>query len=174
MSTHNRPPKAPTLYPFPSQRRRCGIFVVPPPNESFQLRRSGIGPIPQCRVVRPPFPPSSFPLRGGASQFASGAATASLVNAPHSSALQLFATLRVGPSSLQTHRKGDPRKVRLACRLRQETTMTLKWIAVRLRMGGMDPRGQPSPSFKEINLCQYFGLIPLGFRPTRFVYVGDL
>jgi len=32
-------------------------------------------------------------------------------------------------------RKGDRRKVRLARRLRQETTMTLRWIADRLKMG---------------------------------------
>ena len=36
---------------------------------------------------------------------------------------------------LRRHRKGDRRKVRIARRLRQETTMTLKWIADRLRMG---------------------------------------
>jgi REP element-mobilizing transposase RayT len=33
------------------------------------------------------------------------------------------------------YRKGDQRKVRIARRLRQETTMTLKWIADRLKMG---------------------------------------
>ena len=32
-------------------------------------------------------------------------------------------------------RKGDPAKVKLARRLRQETTMTLQWIAHRLKMG---------------------------------------
>jgi hypothetical protein len=31
--------------------------------------------------------------------------------------------------------KGDKRKVALPCRLRQETTMSLKWIAQRLHMG---------------------------------------
>jgi REP element-mobilizing transposase RayT len=31
--------------------------------------------------------------------------------------------------------KGDPLKLRLAARLREETTMTLKWIAERLQMG---------------------------------------
>jgi hypothetical protein len=31
--------------------------------------------------------------------------------------------------------KGDKRKVALARRLRQETTMSLKWIAQRLHMG---------------------------------------
>jgi len=36
---------------------------------------------------------------------------------------------------LQTRRKGDPFKVRLAGRLRAETTVTLKWIAGRLCMG---------------------------------------
>jgi hypothetical protein len=36
---------------------------------------------------------------------------------------------------LRTHRKGDPKKVKIARRLRKETTMTLKWIAERLMMG---------------------------------------
>jgi hypothetical protein len=36
---------------------------------------------------------------------------------------------------LARRRKGDPGKVRIARRLRQETTMTLAWIAARLRMG---------------------------------------
>ncbi len=36
---------------------------------------------------------------------------------------------------LERQRKGDRWKVRLAARLRRETTMTLKWIAERLHMG---------------------------------------
>jgi hypothetical protein len=36
---------------------------------------------------------------------------------------------------LQGRRKGDPQKVRIAARLRRETTMTLQWIADRLCMG---------------------------------------
>ena len=38
-------------------------------------------------------------------------------------------------SDLSERRKGDPKKVRIALRLRQETTMTLAWIADRLNMG---------------------------------------
>ena len=38
-------------------------------------------------------------------------------------------------TELGRRRKGDPGKVELAWRLRQETTMSLKWIAQRLRMG---------------------------------------
>ena len=38
-------------------------------------------------------------------------------------------------STLAGRRKGDPAKVALARRLRQETTMTLAWIAERLNMG---------------------------------------
>jgi putative transposase len=38
-------------------------------------------------------------------------------------------------SDLKNSRKGDPKKVRLAARLRKETTVTLKWIAQRLHMG---------------------------------------
>jgi hypothetical protein len=36
---------------------------------------------------------------------------------------------------LRSQRKGDPGKVKIAARLRQETVMTLKWIAQRLHMG---------------------------------------
>jgi len=36
---------------------------------------------------------------------------------------------------LSRRRKGDPQKVKIALRLRGETTMTLSWIAERLRMG---------------------------------------
>ncbi len=36
---------------------------------------------------------------------------------------------------LQGRRKSDPQKVRIAARLRRETTMTLEWIAARLFMG---------------------------------------
>jgi hypothetical protein len=38
-------------------------------------------------------------------------------------------------AELNRRRKGDPDKVEIAWRLRQQTTMTLKWIAQRLRMG---------------------------------------
>ena len=38
-------------------------------------------------------------------------------------------------ADLAERRKGDPGKVRVARRLRQETTMTLAWIAERLQMG---------------------------------------
>jgi putative transposase len=38
-------------------------------------------------------------------------------------------------ADLAATRKGDPRKVKLALRLRAETTATIKWIAQRLQMG---------------------------------------
>jgi REP element-mobilizing transposase RayT len=38
-------------------------------------------------------------------------------------------------ADLVRHRKGDPGKVRIARRLRAETTMTLAWMAKRLQMG---------------------------------------
>ena len=44
-------------------------------------------------------------------------------------------SLRWTTEQLQTRRKGDPQKVRIAVRLRRETTMTLAWIAEQLRMG---------------------------------------
>ena len=40
-----------------------------------------------------------------------------------------------GEDELKRRRKGDPEKVKIAVRLRRETTMTLKWIAERLCMG---------------------------------------
>ena len=43
--------------------------------------------------------------------------------------------LRWNEGDLAKHRKGDPRKVAIARRLRRDTTMTLKWIAHRLKMG---------------------------------------
>ena len=36
---------------------------------------------------------------------------------------------------LQARRKGDPRKARIALRLRRETTMTRAWIGTHLHMG---------------------------------------
>ena len=38
-------------------------------------------------------------------------------------------------ATLGLRRKGDAEKLKLAVRLRRETTMTVKWIAERLRMG---------------------------------------
>jgi hypothetical protein len=38
-------------------------------------------------------------------------------------------------ADLRRHRKGDGRKLKMALRLRRETTMTLSWIAKRLQMG---------------------------------------
>ena len=38
-------------------------------------------------------------------------------------------------AELERRRKGDPEKVAIAWRLRQQSTMTLKWIAQRLKMG---------------------------------------
>ena len=38
-------------------------------------------------------------------------------------------------AELAQRRKGEPQKVKIARRLRQETTMTLKWFAKRLNMG---------------------------------------
>ena len=43
--------------------------------------------------------------------------------------------LRWKEADLAARRKGDPGKVRVARRLRQETTMTLAWITQGLQMG---------------------------------------
>ncbi|HEY3856824.1 MAG TPA: transposase [Verrucomicrobiae bacterium] len=46
-----------------------------------------------------------------------------------------LARLGWGEAELEARRKGDPAKVDLAAELRRQTTMTLRWIAQRLRMG---------------------------------------
>jgi len=46
-----------------------------------------------------------------------------------------LAQLGWGERELKRRRKGDPEKVRIASRLRRETTMTQAWIAERLHMG---------------------------------------
>ena len=49
--------------------------------------------------------------------------------------LEELKKLRWGQEELGSRRKGDEEKVRIALRLRKETTMTLSWIAQRLEMG---------------------------------------
>ena len=46
-----------------------------------------------------------------------------------------FRAQNLGDDDLEGRNKGDPLKVAIARRLRQETSVTLKWIAHRLRMG---------------------------------------
>ena len=46
-----------------------------------------------------------------------------------------FGRLGWAAEQLVARRKGDPQKPRIAQRLRQETTMTLAWLAARLQMG---------------------------------------
>ena len=63
---------------------------------------------------------------------------------------------------LRARRKGHRAKVRLARRLRQETTMSLKWIAQRLQMGSwtyvsnlLNEPPQTQPQAQEVlRLCQ--------------------
>ncbi len=63
---------------------------------------------------------------------------------------------------LRSHRKGDERKVGIAGRLRQETTVSLKWIAQRLQMGSWTYvsnllHGTPAvkpPAQQQLPLCQ--------------------
>jgi hypothetical protein len=46
-----------------------------------------------------------------------------------------------GAAKLAQRRKGDGRKLQMARRLRQDTTMTLNWIATRLKMGAFTVAG---------------------------------
>jgi putative transposase len=61
--------------------------------------------------------------------------------------------------NLLSTRKGDQRKVRLARRLRGQTTMTLKWIAHRLEMGSWTYVSNllrappPQPQQQQLPLC---------------------
>ena len=63
---------------------------------------------------------------------------------------------------LGARRKGHPAKVMLVRRLRQETTMSLKWIAQRLHMGSWtyvsnllnEPLQTPPPAQEMLLLCQ--------------------
>jgi putative transposase len=48
---------------------------------------------------------------------------------------EMLAAAKVAPTGLRNRLKGDALKVRIASRLRRETTMTWKWIAARLEMG---------------------------------------
>src|SRR5207237_1187069 len=77
-------------------------------------------------------------------------------------------------SELRGSRKGDAKKVRIARRLREKTTTTLKWIAGELYMGGLDARIElaiAGPPWEEVtarrpgakansNLCQKLGPTP--------------
>jgi hypothetical protein len=56
---------------------------------------------------------------------------------PHAEGFVAREMCRLGwtEADLAERRKGDPKKVRIAWCLRQESTMTLKWIAQRLKMG---------------------------------------
>ena len=62
--------------------------------------------------------------------------------------------LRWSEGTLEQRRKGDVEKIRIAQRLRRETTMTLGWIAERLRMG-TNLLGQPQERENERQSCQY-------------------
>jgi hypothetical protein len=49
--------------------------------------------------------------------------------------LQELRKLGWDEQALERRLKGDPQKIKIALRLRQETTMTLAWVAERLKMG---------------------------------------
>ena len=57
-------------------------------------------------------------------------------------------------AELQLRRKGDPKKVAMARRLRRESTMTLKWIARRLQMGSWTYVSNLLQSSTKPKLCQ--------------------
>jgi hypothetical protein len=64
-------------------------------------------------------------------------------------------------AALGQHPKGDARKVRIARRVRAETSVTLKWIAEHLHMGAWTPVANRLSSIPakpdnqpDLNLCQ--------------------
>ena len=60
-----------------------------------------------------------------------------------------------GQAHLSQRRKGDTEKVRIARRLRRETTMTLKWIADRLNMGSWTHLSNLLSKQTKTEKCQY-------------------
>jgi hypothetical protein len=56
-------------------------------------------------------------------------------------ALEELAKLGWKEADLAQRRKGDPEKLKIAVKLRAETTMTLSWIAARLQMGAASSLG---------------------------------
>ena len=77
-------------------------------------------------------PQQALTLPRAGSTFGTGMARKLRVQYPGAVCLSPWA----GPSRTSgAGRKGDPHKVRIAARLRRETTMTLGWLANRLCMG---------------------------------------
>jgi REP element-mobilizing transposase RayT len=68
------------------------------------------------------------------------------------------------PGDIMRRRKGDKEKVKMAARLRRETTMTLDWIAQELNMGAAGYAGLrrpvPARSSLENKTCESAGLTP--------------
>lgn len=77
-----------------------------------------------------------------------------------------LARLKWTARDLEQTRKGDRRKIKIARRLRTETTMTLKWISARLHMGDMDTHRQPALPCQSVI---YLGLTPFPFWSATFL-----
>jgi len=71
-----------------------------------------------------------------------------------------------GEEGLAQRRKGDAEKAKIALRLRRETTVTLKWIADRLKMGTWTNVANclAKAKLKKTSECQKVGLTRMALR----------
>ncbi|HEV2394290.1 MAG TPA: transposase [Verrucomicrobiae bacterium] len=74
---------------------------------------------------------------------------------------QELRALRWGALELERHPKGHPAKVKIAARLRNQTTMTLDWIADRLCMGSA---GDVSHLLYRKHRCYDTAMIPMSVK----------
>lgn len=90
-------------------------------------------------------------------------------------------------ADLTQRRKGDPGKVRIARQLRQETTMTLAWIAQRLQMGvwmnfhedariglGHGPRAPLHHEAGQVGAGRYFRFVGLQANSANHLRLAEL
>ena len=66
-------------------------------------------------------------------------------------------------SDISKESKGRPQKVEIARRIREETTMSLKWIAIRLKMGRLETCGKQVGPKREVHRYPKAGLTPMAF-----------
>jgi hypothetical protein len=78
---------------------------------------------------------------GGAMGQSDGASPETATEKAERLAREELAKLGWKEADLAQRRKGDPEKLKIAVKLRAETTMTLSWIAARLQMGAASSLG---------------------------------
>jgi REP element-mobilizing transposase RayT len=78
---------------------------------------------------------------GGVKLISDGASPETAMEKAERLAREELAKLGWKETDLAQRRKGDPEKLKIAAKLRAETTMTLSWIAARLQMGAASSLG---------------------------------